>query len=83
MAPDDGSEAWSWLSLQLEGQLEGAKVDIRVIIEEGKRRGYCICPKPMRQMIDFSSEGMHCTWCLMPETKQSWQFWYGKREVTT
>lgn len=78
---DDGSEAWLWISTELAGQPEGSKVDVRILIAEGKRRGYCICPKPMRQMIDFS--GMSCSWCLMPETRQSWQFWYGKRETAS
>jgi hypothetical protein len=56
-------------------RLPSGKVDARLLVAEGQRRGYCICPKPMRQMISF--DGMTCTWCGQPETRQSWAFWYG------
>jgi hypothetical protein len=80
------SEAETWLAIQPRN--DKGKVDISLVIAEGKRRGYCICPKPMRQMIDFSAEGnnfnkpLTCNWCLMPEMRASWDFWYGNFEGT-
>lgn len=65
-------EAEQWLNAQTKD--ENGKVAIAVVIKEGKKRGYCICPRPMRQMINFS--GLTCAWCEMPETNQSWDFWY-------
>lgn len=65
-------EAEEWIAAQ--EKLVTGKVDIRILIDEGQRRGYCICPKPMRQIIDF--KGMTCKWCEMPETQGSWDFWY-------
>jgi hypothetical protein len=77
------SEAETWLNQQ--PKLPNGKVDIRLIIAEGIRRGYCICPKPMRQLIDLTVEGnpdlpgpLTCKWCSQPETKDSYRFWYGK-----
>lgn len=59
------------------------KVDGKLLVAEGRRRGYCVCPKPMRQMIDFTMEGnpglsepFTCAWCEQPETRQSREFWY-------
>jgi hypothetical protein len=77
------SEAEGWILAQPRN--ENGKVDILIVIAEGKKRGYCICPKPMRQMIDFTAEGnpgllakaLTCTWCEQPETRASWEFWYG------
>jgi hypothetical protein len=75
------SEAEQWLAGQ--PKLDNGKVDVRLVIAEGLRRGYCICPKPFRQMIDFTAEGnnfpapLTCKWCDQPETRQSWEFWYG------
>lgn len=51
------------------------KVDIAVLIQEGRRRGYCICPRPLRQVVDV--RGLTCKWCDQPETDDSWRFWYG------
>jgi hypothetical protein len=67
------AEADEWVPAQK--RLPNGKVDVRIIIAEGQRRGYCICPKPMRQMIDF--KGLHCSWCGQEETGESWKFWYG------
>ena len=72
------SEADHWLETQPRNA--SGKVEVSLLIAEGKRRGYCICPKPLRQLVDFS--GLTCSWCLMPETRQSWQFWWGKTEVS-
>jgi hypothetical protein len=75
------SEAEGWIAAQ--PKLENGKVDINLLIAEGKARGYCVCPKPLRQMIDFTAEGnglaepLTCTWCEQPEAKASWEFWYG------
>jgi hypothetical protein len=55
-------------------KMPNGKVDVLHLIEEGQKRGYCICPKPMRQMVSF--DGLVCTWCGMVETRQSWAFWY-------
>lgn len=70
----DVAEAETWIAEQPKNDL--GKVDITVVMAEGRRRGYCICPKPMRQIISF--DGLTCTWCGMPETRQSWEFWYQK-----
>lgn len=67
------SEAESWLAAQPKN--EKGKVAIDIVIAEGRRRGYCICPKAIREMISF--EGMTCTWCGQPETRKSHVFWYG------
>jgi hypothetical protein len=67
------SEAEGWIKEQ--PKLANGKVDVRLLIVEGQRRGYCICPKPMRQMIDF--DGLTCSWCDQEETRKSWAFWYG------
>lgn len=74
---DDGSEAYQWMSAAPK-QANG-KVSILLLIEEGKRRGYCICPIPFRQFIDIREFGTH-GWCEQPETPESWKFWYGKRD---
>ena len=66
-------EAEIWLAAQ--PKLANGKVDIQVVIAEGRRRGYCICPKPFREMINF--QGLTCSWCEQLETWQSWEFWYG------
>ena len=58
------------------------KVDARLLIPESQRRGYCVCPKPFRQVIDFSAEGnglaepLRCVHCDQPETRESYDFWY-------
>jgi hypothetical protein len=67
------SEAESWLAAQ--PKLSRGKIDVRLLIAEGIRRGYCVCPKPMRQIIDVT--GLTCSWCGQPEAKSSWHFWYG------
>jgi len=76
------SEAEGWLAAA--PKLANGKIDVRLLMAEGRTRGYCICPKPMRQMIDFSVEGnpgmpvpITCADCLQPETRASWKFWYG------
>jgi hypothetical protein len=71
-------EAEIWLKKQPKNTK--GKVDIRLVIEEGKKRGYCICPKPMRQMINMN--GMICALCLMPESKESWKFWYAAYTIS-
>jgi hypothetical protein len=68
------TEAEIWLSAQPK-QPDG-KVNGTLVIEEGQRRGYCICPKPMRQLIDFAEMRLNCKWCGQPETRKSWAFWY-------
>jgi len=78
------SEAETWLAGQPRN--DAGKVDISLVITEGRRRGYCICPKPLREVIDFTVEDnpglmdkpLTCTWCGQPETRGSWEFWYGK-----
>jgi hypothetical protein len=70
------AEVESWLAAQ--EKLPNGKVDGHLLIAEGKKRGYCICPKPMRQMISF--DGMQCTNCQMTETRGSWEFWHGNHE---
>lgn len=70
------TEAERWLTEQPKN--EKGKVDVRLVIAEGLRRGYCICPKPLRQMIDF--RGHQCSMCGQLETIESWQFWY--KEIT-
>jgi hypothetical protein len=67
------AEAESWLAAQ--PKLPNGKVDGRLLITESERRGYCICPRPLRRMISFA--GLTCKWCLQPETDESWAFWYG------
>ena len=67
------SEAESWLAKQ--PKLPNGKVDALLLVAESRQRGYCICPRPMRQMIDFS--GLTCNWCKQPEALRSWEFWYG------
>lgn len=69
------TEAEEWLNAQ--PKLENGKVDILLVIAEGQTRGYCICPKPMRDMINFT--GLTCAWCGMEETIGSYNFWY--REI--
>lgn len=69
------SEASEWLERQPLN--EAGKVDGRLLIAEGRRRGYCICPRAIRSVIDFS--GLKCRWCEQPETRQSWAFWYQER----
>jgi hypothetical protein len=71
------AEADTWVPAQ--PRLGNGKVDITVVIAEGQRRGYCICPKPMRQMINF--DGLSCSWCGQPETRASWAFWYATAEA--
>lgn len=66
------TEAEKWLPTQPRNA--DGKIDIKYLIFEGQRRGYCICPKPMRQMINL--EGMTCTLCGMKESRESWEFWY-------
>lgn len=66
------SEAESWLAAQ--PKTDNGKVSIFLVIREGQARGYCICPKPLRQLIVF--DGWTCQWCHQPETRQSWAFWY-------
>lgn len=66
------SEAESWLEQQ--PKTDNGKVSIMLVIAEGQRRGYCICPKPLRQLIAF--DGYTCQWCHQPETRASWEFWY-------
>lgn len=68
------SEAETWLARQ--PKLANGKVSITLIIAEGQKRGYCICPKPLRQLISF--DGLHCQWCQQIEDKRSWQFWYNE-----
>jgi hypothetical protein len=68
------TEAEQWLAAQPKNSK--GKVDITVVIAEGRKRGYCICPIPMRQMISF--DGLIHQWCGMPDTNQSWEFWYKK-----
>lgn len=66
------SEAESWIAAQ--PKTPQGKVSIFLVINEGQARGYCICPKPLRQLINF--EGLRCQWCHQPETRASWDFWY-------
>lgn len=68
------AEAETWIAAQ--PKKGNGKVDITIVIAEGRRRGYCICPKPMRQLINF--QGRACSWCGQPESEQSWTFWYGE-----
>jgi hypothetical protein len=68
------SEAETWIATQ--PKQPNGKVDVALVIAEGKRRGYCICPKPMRQMINF--QGLTCSLCGQPETLESHDFWYGR-----
>lgn len=65
-------EAEGWIAAQ--EKLPNGKVDIQLVIAEGRRRGYCICPRPMRQVIDL--DGLTCAWCGEVESRQSWAFWY-------
>ncbi len=75
-------EAESWLAAQ--PKMPNGKVDGRLLVTEGQRRGYCICPRPLRSMIDFSPESfaeaglppMVCGLCGQPDTRQSWAFWH-------
>jgi len=69
-------EAETWLAAQ--PRLANGKVDVRLLIAEGQRRGYCICPKPLRQLVNF--DGFRCAWCMQPETRASSEFWYGDAE---
>jgi hypothetical protein len=68
------AEAESWLAAQPKN--DKGKVPLGVVIAESKRRGYCICPKPMRQLINIT--GLKCSWCFMTETNESSEFWYGR-----
>jgi hypothetical protein len=69
-------EAETWLADQPKN--DKGKVPIQLVIAEGISRGYCICPKPLRQVINM--EGMTCTICGQRETRDSWRFWYGEAE---
>ncbi len=75
------SEFARWAAEQ--PKTEKGQIDARLLIDESKRRGYCVCYRPMRQLVDFSSgweefftEPLTCKWCHQPETKGSWEFWY-------
>jgi hypothetical protein len=68
------AEAAAWIDAQ--PKLANGKVDARLLIAESVRRGYCVCPKPMRQIINV--DGLTCAWCDQKETRQSWEFWYGE-----
>lgn len=72
MPPDDGTAVWEWMSHQ--AFQENGKIDGALLIEESKKRGYCVCPRSIRRMVDFS--GMTCGWCEQPESKDSWRFWH-------
>lgn len=69
-------EAERWLAEQ--PKLANGKVDITLVIAEGKSRGYCICPKPLRQLINV--DGFTCQWCGETETRSSWAFWYAEED---
>lgn len=71
---DIPTEAETWL--EHAPKQPNGKVSIFVVIAEGQRRGYCICPKPLRQLIVF--DGWTCSWCHQPETADSHRFWYGE-----
>lgn len=66
-------EVEGWLAAQ--PKLADGKVDITLLIAEAKRRGYCLCPIPMAQMIDFKEFGIH-SWCNQPYMDESWEFWF-------
>jgi hypothetical protein len=71
--PEILTEAATWLTAQ--PTLANGKVDIRLVIAEGQKRGYCICPIPMSQLVDFRDLGTH-RWCGMLYTDDSWTFWW-------
>jgi hypothetical protein len=67
-----GTEFGAWL---VDKPLnETGKVDGRLLLEESRSRGYCVCPRDIRRMIDFS--GLTCGWCGQPEARASWEFYY-------
>ena len=68
------TEAETWLAAAPKN--ERGKVDGALVVAEGQRRGYCICPKPIRAMVFF--DGFTCSWCGMPETRESWAFWHAE-----
>jgi hypothetical protein len=66
------TEAEQWLTAQPKNTR--GKVDILLVVMEGVARGYCICPKPLREMVNF--QGLRCSDCLQLETQGSYDFWY-------
>lgn len=50
------------------------KISLEYLYAECRRYGYCICPKPLRALVDFT--GLNCTNCGMPEKQESRDFWY-------
>lgn len=62
-----------WLADQPRDEVTG-KVDGRLLVQESKRLGYCVCPRALRQMVNFA--GLRCMWCEQPETEASWAWWY-------
>ena len=69
------TEAEEWIAAAPKN--DAGKVELDQVIAEGISRGYCICPKPLRQMINFDS--LTCAWCQLTETRDSWRFWYEYR----
>lgn len=67
------TEFEKWVAEQPKSPITG-KVDGRLLLNESHKRGYCVCPKPMRQMISF--EDLTCADCMQQETRQSWEFYY-------
>jgi hypothetical protein len=57
-------------------KLDNGKVDGALLIDESRRRGYCVCPRELRRVINF--EGFTCRFCGQRETDESWRFWYGE-----
>jgi hypothetical protein len=55
----------------------GNKVDGSLFIEVSKEKGYCVCPRVIREVISF--DGFRCVWCNQTETRQSWEFWYAAK----
>lgn len=72
LSPGGVAEVVAWLAAQPK-TIDG-KVDIQIVVAEGRKRGYCICPRPLREIVNF--QGLTCKWCLMPEMQASYDFWY-------
>ena len=58
----------------IEGwQREGRRVTAAALIAEGHDRGYCVCHKPLQQLVD--TRGLTCSDCLQPVTDDTYRMY--------
>lgn len=72
------TEAQRWLATMPSGPQMFASV--QTFIDEGRRRGYCICPRERRWLV-FPRVVLTCGICGQPETRCSYDFWYATVEL--